>query len=226
MSDFSQLYVPVNRIGRSARADVAEPASMEHQGAQIARTRRHQVGAPFSRQWISMRNQLSRVNASAMIRRNSLPLPERKPDMTSSTGRIPARKPVKLSRTSPPIDLSPVEWQRGLRRQFGREQSFLLENLGVDPFFSEFRVTNPASKSSYRVAIRGPAAISARAPTMPPTSSEPASISNSRSRSSKRSVGPRRRSREATSRRSPNSTCATRGGAACISAPEPIVRQM
>jgi hypothetical protein len=51
--------------------------------------------------------------------------------------------------------LPPVEWQRGLRRQFGREQSFLLENLGTDPFFSEFRITNPASKSSYRVAIRG-----------------------------------------------------------------------
>lgn len=75
--------------------------------------------------------------------------------MPSSTGRIAARKPVKLSRTSPPTDLSPIEWQRGLRRQFGREQSFLLENLGADPFFSEFKVTNPASKSSYRVAIRG-----------------------------------------------------------------------
>jgi superfamily II DNA or RNA helicase len=64
-------------------------------------------------------------------------------------------KQVKLSRAHAPIDLSPMEWQRGLRRQFGREQSFLLENLGSDPFFSEFRVTNPASKSSYRVAIRG-----------------------------------------------------------------------
>src|SRR5437879_2688107 len=61
----------------------------------------------------------------------------------------------KLSRTHPPADLSPVDWQRGLRRQFGREQAFGLENLGNDPFFSEFRVSNPASKSSYRVAIRG-----------------------------------------------------------------------
>lgn len=75
--------------------------------------------------------------------------------MTSSRRPTAARKPIKLSRTLPPTDLSPVEWQRGLRRQYGREQSFLLENLGVDPFFSEFRVTNPASKSSYRVAIRG-----------------------------------------------------------------------
>jgi hypothetical protein len=66
-----------------------------------------------------------------------------------------ATKEPKLSRTNAPADLSPADWQRGLRRQFGREQSFGLENLGDDPFFSEFRVTNPASKSSYRVAIRG-----------------------------------------------------------------------
>jgi len=61
----------------------------------------------------------------------------------------------KLSRTHAPTDLSPVDWQRGLRRQFGREQAFGLENLTDEPFFSEFRVTNPASKSSYRVVIRG-----------------------------------------------------------------------
>ncbi|MER9657846.1 DEAD/DEAH box helicase [Mesorhizobium sp. M0152] len=61
----------------------------------------------------------------------------------------------KLSRTHAPADLSPVDWQRGLRRQFGREQDFGLENLTSEPFFSEFRVSNPASKSTYRVAIRG-----------------------------------------------------------------------
>jgi superfamily II DNA or RNA helicase len=64
-------------------------------------------------------------------------------------------KEPKLSRTHAPADLSPVEWQRRLRRQFGREQAFGLENLGSDPFFSEFRVSNPVSKSTYRVAIRG-----------------------------------------------------------------------
>ena len=62
---------------------------------------------------------------------------------------------AKLSRTHAPTDLSPVDWQRGLRRQFGREQDFGLENLTGEPFFSEFRVSNPVSKSSYRVAIRG-----------------------------------------------------------------------
>lgn len=66
----------------------------------------------------------------------------------------PSKEP-ELSRTHAPADLSQVDWQRGLRRQFGREQAFELENLTSEPFFSEFRVSNPVSKSSYRVAIRG-----------------------------------------------------------------------
>ena len=64
-------------------------------------------------------------------------------------------KPSKLSRTHAPTDPFPADWQRTLRRQFGREQAFGLQNLGAEPFFSEFRVSNPLSKSSYRVAIRG-----------------------------------------------------------------------
>src|SRR6202140_2498430 len=64
-------------------------------------------------------------------------------------------KEPKLARTHAPSDLSLLDWQRGLRPQFGREQAFGLENLGSEPFFSEFRVSNPVSKSSYRVAIRG-----------------------------------------------------------------------
>jgi ERCC4-related helicase len=73
-------------------------------------------------------------------------------NLKSATG--PNKEP-KLSRTHAPADLSPVDWQRGLRRQFGREQAFGLENLSGEPFFSEFRVSNTVSKSSYRVAIRG-----------------------------------------------------------------------
>lgn len=64
-------------------------------------------------------------------------------------------KEENLSRTHAPTNISAVEWQQRLRRQFGREQGFGLENLGTEPFFSEFRVSNPQSKSSYRVAIRG-----------------------------------------------------------------------
>src|SRR6204780_4742644 len=65
------------------------------------------------------------------------------------------RKPPRPSPPQAPADLSMHDWQRGLRRQFGREQAFGLENLTTEPFFSEFRISNPASKSSYRVAIRG-----------------------------------------------------------------------
>ncbi len=61
----------------------------------------------------------------------------------------------KLARTHAPSGLAPVDWQRALRRQFGREQMFGLENLGEEPFFSEFRVSNSESKSKYYVAIRG-----------------------------------------------------------------------
>ena len=61
----------------------------------------------------------------------------------------------KLSRTHAPPDLLPADWQRALRRQFGREQAFALHNKGEEPFFSDFRVSNPQTKTSYRVAIRG-----------------------------------------------------------------------
>ena len=61
----------------------------------------------------------------------------------------------RLSRTRRPPELAVADWQTALRRQFGREQSYGLENLGTDPVFSDFRVHNPASATRYRVAIRG-----------------------------------------------------------------------
>jgi superfamily II DNA or RNA helicase len=51
--------------------------------------------------------------------------------------------------------MSLEEWQVELRRQFGREQPFELENIGSEPLFSDYQVTNPASGKSYRVAVRG-----------------------------------------------------------------------
>ncbi len=62
---------------------------------------------------------------------------------------------TKLSHLRRPADLTPDAWQRQLRRQFGREQKFKVENLGDEPVLSEYRVTNPKSGGSYRVAIRG-----------------------------------------------------------------------
>jgi superfamily II DNA or RNA helicase len=78
-----------------------------------------------------------------------------KPNHRNLNSAARPNKEPKLSRTHAPAELAPVDWQRGLRRQFGREQTFGLENLGGEPFFSEFRISNPVSKSSYRVAIRG-----------------------------------------------------------------------
>jgi hypothetical protein len=39
----------------------------------------------------------------------------------------------RLSRTRPPAELPVEEWQLRLRRQFGREQNFELENVGAEP---------------------------------------------------------------------------------------------
>ena len=64
-------------------------------------------------------------------------------------------KSRKLSRTRKPEDMTLDQWQVALRRQFGPEQDFKLENTGDHQVFSEFLVTNPASERTYRVAIRG-----------------------------------------------------------------------
>ena len=63
----------------------------------------------------------------------------------------------RLSRTRRPAQLEVADWQAALRRQFGREQAFELENCGGEPVFSDFRVHNPVSSTRYRVAIRGSA---------------------------------------------------------------------
>ena len=81
---------------------------------------------------------------------------------TTSTHRKPAAKKAnpaeaRVSRTRRPPELEVADWQTTLRRQFGREQNFGLENLGQEPVFSDFRVSNPASGTHYRVAIRGQA---------------------------------------------------------------------
>ena len=87
------------------------------------------------------------------------------PTATQTTRRKPASKNAKvakpletrLSRTRRPPELAVANWQTALRRQFGREQSFGLKNLGQEPVFSDFAVSNPSSGTSYRVAIRGSA---------------------------------------------------------------------
>ena len=66
-----------------------------------------------------------------------------------------SRRAAKLSPTRKPADMSLEEWQVALRREFGRQQKFRLKNLGREPVFSEFEVRNPATRRTYRVAIRG-----------------------------------------------------------------------
>jgi len=61
----------------------------------------------------------------------------------------------RLSRQRKPAHLPADDWQRALRAQFGREQSFRIENRGDAPVFSDFAVTNSETGRSYRVAIRG-----------------------------------------------------------------------
>ncbi|MBK6350993.1 MAG: DEAD/DEAH box helicase [Proteobacteria bacterium] len=51
--------------------------------------------------------------------------------------------------------MRPDDWQRALRRQFGREQAFVLENIDGEAPFSSFQVRNPQSGGAYEVRIRG-----------------------------------------------------------------------
>src|SRR5581483_1468042 len=70
-------------------------------------------------------------------------------------GRKATKGELKLSRLHKPAGMSLEEWQRELRKQFGRKQPFSLRNIGGQPIFSEFEVTNSESGNCYRVAIRG-----------------------------------------------------------------------
>jgi len=69
----------------------------------------------------------------------------------------PEKRPLAraVPRHRKPDEMSLAAWQVALRRQFADLQRFAVENLGGEPVFSEFRVTNPETKRAYRVAIRG-----------------------------------------------------------------------
>jgi superfamily II DNA or RNA helicase len=65
------------------------------------------------------------------------------------------RKIARISRLRKPEDMPLEQWQIALRKQFAEKQIFRLKNIGDEPIFSEFIVTNPQTKGEYRVAIRG-----------------------------------------------------------------------
>ncbi len=66
-----------------------------------------------------------------------------------------AGKVTKISRLRKPEDMPLEQWQIALRKQFAQKQNFRLKNMGDEPIFSEFTVTNPETGGEYRVAIRG-----------------------------------------------------------------------
>ncbi len=79
----------------------------------------------------------------------------RQPSGKRKTRKRGAPPPKKLSRLRQPDDMTLESWQVALRRQFARKQKFRLKNVGKRPIFSDFEVTNPQTKRTYRVAIRG-----------------------------------------------------------------------
>ena len=64
------------------------------------------------------------------------------------------KKKISISRTHKPLGWSLEQWQVALRREFGKAQKFRFKNIGQHEVFSEFAVTNPATKRTYRAAIR------------------------------------------------------------------------
>jgi len=86
-----------------------------------------------------------------------------KTKVKAKTSSKPKPKPnaePRLSRQRKPPEMPADDWQRALRRQFGREHGFELQNLGdskLAPVFSDFRVSNADSGGHYRVAIHGTA---------------------------------------------------------------------
>ena len=61
----------------------------------------------------------------------------------------------RLSRLHRPAEMPLEAWQTNLRRQYGAEQDFQLKNVGAEPIFSDFEVSNPKSNRTYHVVIRG-----------------------------------------------------------------------
>ncbi len=53
-----------------------------------------------------------------------------------------------------PGNLETARWQIQLRKQFAETQNFILKNVGDEPVYSDFLVSNPEYSSTYKVAIR------------------------------------------------------------------------
>jgi superfamily II DNA or RNA helicase len=60
----------------------------------------------------------------------------------------------KVSYHRKPDDLTMDQWQLALRRQFAEMADFKIKNLGMQEVFSDYSIYNPATKNTYKVAIR------------------------------------------------------------------------
>jgi len=69
--------------------------------------------------------------------------------------KVSKAKAGKVPRLRKPEEMTLEAWQVALRRQYATEQAFKVKNIGGRPVFSEFEVTNPQTKRTYRLAIRG-----------------------------------------------------------------------
>ncbi len=67
------------------------------------------------------------------------------------------KKVIKVSYYRKPDDMTLDEWQVALRKQFGKESKFKLENQGEHPVFSDFILSNPDTNTQYKIAIRSQA---------------------------------------------------------------------
>ena len=70
-------------------------------------------------------------------------------------GKTQAKAEPRLSRQRQPEQMATDDWQRALRRQFGREQAFTLENADAEPVFGDWQVHNPQTGGRYRITVRG-----------------------------------------------------------------------
>lgn len=61
---------------------------------------------------------------------------------------------ILFSRMHKPVDWSIEQWQVALRREYAKAQNFRFKNTGRHPASLEFAVMNPATRRTYRVAIR------------------------------------------------------------------------
>lgn len=83
-----------------------------------------------------------------------MPLP-RKSTAAAASKRGTTSTTPKLSRQRQPDQVSVEDWQIQLRRQYGRDQDFVLEKLDQERFFAEYMVLNPQSGGRYHIRIGG-----------------------------------------------------------------------